>query len=174
MTNRATLTLKKPLSLEKESQLFQVLKTLKEPALEKKKLSKQEQENEMKAAQKKKREDIKATLKWLEQNYPNCFNAQAPKSLKIKIEEDIFPDLPSDKSITKIKVKQAIAYYTRNRAYLKSLLQETHRYDLKGLPAQEITLKHKAWAQGKLEAIMKKIKERTERVSLQVNKSLQN
>ncbi len=156
MNDRPKLTLKKPLSLEKQSQLFQTLKSL--TPISPKKLTPKEQDQIMQEARKRKRESINATLKWLQETYPNCFKAQAQKPLKIKIEEDLFKELPSDQSITKIKVRQAIAHYTRNRAYLKCLLQETHRYDLQGYPVQKILPKHKTWAQEKLDKVLQSLK----------------
>ena len=60
MTNKPTLTLKKPLRLEQESQVYQTIISSRQAPLEKKKLSKKEQEYQIQDAQRRKKEGIKA------------------------------------------------------------------------------------------------------------------
>ena len=171
MNDRPKLTIKKPLSLEKQSQFSQGLQYLIPNVIEKP--SAKEQEYLMQEAQKKKREGIKTALKWLQQTYPQCFNSQDLKPLKLKVEADLFAALPSDQSLSRVKIRQALNYHIKSIAYLKSLLNNTHRYDLQGHAVQEIYPAHKAWAQERLETIMKKIKKKTDHTSVKLKKSLQ-
>ena len=61
MTNKSTLTIKKPLSLEKQSQLFQALKPLHDHAKKEKYQQLNEQKNKEHKAKQKKKEEIKTT-----------------------------------------------------------------------------------------------------------------
>ncbi|OJX12315.1 MAG: hypothetical protein BGO77_06260 [Caedibacter sp. 37-49] len=159
MNDRPKLTIKKPLSLEKQTQISQALQS--SGSYEPTKLSSKEQEYLKQKAQKKKKEGIKTALRWLQETYPECFNPQAPKPLKLKVEADLFAALPSDQSLSKVKIRQALEYHTKSIAYLKSLLNNTHRYDLQGHAVEEIYPAHKAWAQEKYEKTLKRIKDQS-------------
>lgn len=166
MTERPKLTIKKPLSLEKKSQLSQGLQYLLPDVI--KKPSAKEQEHLMKEAQKKKKEEIKTALGWLQQTYPQCFSSQDPKPLKLKIEADLFAELPSDQNLSKVKIRQALNYHTKSIAYLKSLIHNTHRYDLQGHAVEEIYPAHKAWAQERLEKV-KDFKQQKKELFIKLN-----
>jgi len=158
MSERSKLTLKKPLSLAKEAQIQQMVKDIKKvSAQEKKKLSPKEQRQMDHQAKVKKSEEIKAAVQWLLTTYPECFNPKNPKPLKLKIEDDIFKDLSPDHKVTKMKIRQAIAYYTKNTHYLKAVMEGTHRFDFKGQEVEEITPQHKAYAQEKFEKTLQAI-----------------
>ena len=157
MTDKPKLTIKKPLSLEKQSQLFQILKPLHDKVEKEKKQHLNEQKKMDHQAKIKKSEEIKAAVQWLLTTYPECFNQEYTKPLKLKIEEDIFKDLSPDHKVTKMKIRQAIAYYTRNTHYLKAVMEGMHRFDLKGQEVEEITPQHKAYAQERLNLITKAI-----------------
>ncbi|OJX10082.1 MAG: hypothetical protein BGO77_03075 [Caedibacter sp. 37-49] len=156
MNDRPKLTIKKPLSLEKQSQLSQGLQYL-APNMPKK-LSAKEQEHLMKQAQKKKREGIKTALGWLYEKFPACFNIKEIKPLKLHIEKDIYPYLDQEGAPSRIKVRLALKYYTQNINYIKALITDTHRYDLSGHQVEEITQEQKAYAQDKLDKILQIIK----------------
>lgn len=149
MNDRPKLTIKKPLSPEKQFQLSQGLqyRTSNVP----KKLSAKEQEHLMQDAQNKKREGIKTALGWLYEKFPACFNPKDLKPLKLHIEKDIYPYLEQGGAPSRIKIRNALKYYTHNINYVKSLISGSHRYDLLGQLVEEITLEQKTFAQDKLE-----------------------
>ncbi|OJX14355.1 MAG: hypothetical protein BGO77_05765 [Caedibacter sp. 37-49] len=156
MNDRPKLTIKKPLSPEKQFQLSQGLqyRTLNVP----KKLSAKEQEHLMQDAQKKKREGIKTALGWLYEKFPACFNPKDLKPLKLKIDKDLYLLLKQEGAPSKSQLRDALAYYTRNIDYLKTVINGKHRYDLEGQQMQEITQDQIDFAQEKLEKILQAIK----------------
>ena len=159
MSERSKLTLTKPLSLAKEAQIHQMVKDIKKSSTqEKPKLSPKEQKKMEHQAKVKKSEDIKEAVQWLLTTYPECFNQEYTKPLKLKIEEDVFKDLSPDHKVTKMKIRQAIAYYTANIHYLKAVMEGIHRFDLKGQEVEEITPQHKAYAQEKFEKTLQAIR----------------
>jgi len=159
MSDRPKLTLTKPLSLEKEAQSHQMVKDIKKSSSqEKPKLSPKEQKKMEHQAKVKKAEEIKVAVQWLLTTYPECFNQEYTKPLKLKIEEDIFKDLSPDHKVTKMKIRQAIAYYTANIHYLKAVMEGTLRFDLKGQEVEEITPQHKAYAQERFEKTLQAIR----------------
>lgn len=158
MSERPKLTLKKTLSLAKEAQIHEMVKDIKKVSnQEKQKTSPKEQKQIDHQDKAKKAKEIKAAVQWLLTTYSECFNQKNPKPLKLKIEEDIFKDITPDHKVTKMKIRQAIAYYTRNIHYLKAVIEGTHRFDLKGQEVEEITPQHKAYAQERLQLITEAI-----------------
>lgn len=158
MNDRPKLTIKKPLSLEKQSQLFQALKPLQAQATQERALHTNNQKHEEKEAQQKKKEGIKTALKWLYEQFPLSFNLKDIKPLKLHIDKDIYPYLEKKGSPSKIKIRLALKYYTQNVHYLKALKSGTHRYDLEGHQGEEITVEQKTFAQEKLERVLQAIK----------------
>jgi len=156
MNDRPKLTIKKPLSPEKQSQLSQELqyRTSNVP----KKLSSKEQEHLIQDAQKKKREGIKTALRWLYEKFPACFNPKDLKPLKLNIDKDLYLLLKQEGAPSKSQLRNALAYYTRNIHYLEAVIKGTHRYDLEGNQREEITAEQKVYAQEKLEKILQAIK----------------
>ena len=156
MNDRPKLTIKKPLSPEKQSQLSQGLQYLMPNVIEKP--SAKDQEHLMQKAQKKKKEEIKAALKWLYEKFPLCFNPKEIKPLKLHIDKDISSFLGKENSPSKVKLKDALTYYTSNIHYLKAVIKGTHRYDLEGTQGEEITAEQKAYAQEKYEKTLQMMK----------------
>jgi len=146
MTEKPKLTIKKPLSLEKQSQLFEALKPLQAHT---------QREKEIKQ---KKKKAIKEALTWLYEHFPNSFNINNIKPLKLHIDKDIYPYLEQEGSPSKIKIRVALKYYTHNIDYIKSLINGTQRCALKGQQIEEITQKQKDFARDKLEEISNVIK----------------
>lgn len=156
MTEKPKLTIKKPLSLEKQSQLFHALKPL-QVHTEKEQHLQQQKQKEKEAKQNKKKA-IKETLTWLYEHFPDCFNLETLKPLKLNIDKDIYPYLEQEGALSKIKVRVALKYYTSNLDYLKALINGTHRYDLEGQQIEEITQEQKAFARVKLAEILQSMK----------------
>lgn len=154
MNDRPKLTIKKPLSIEKQSQLFQALKPLQVQATLERAPYTNEQVHKDKEAQKKKREETKAALLWLSEQFSTCFNLKEIKPLKLHIDKDIYPYLEKEGSPSRIKIRLALKYYTQNINYIKALINGTHRYDLKGQPVEEITQEQRDFTHDKLEKIL--------------------
>ena len=154
MTEKPKLTIKKPLSLEKQSQIFQALKPLQVPTEKEQHLQQQKQ----KEAKQNKKKAIKAALTWLYEHFPDCFILETLKPLKLHIDKDIYPYLEQKGAPSKIKIRVALKYYTHNLDYLKALVNGTHRYDLKGQQVEEITQEQRDFARDKLEEIVKLMK----------------
>ncbi len=101
--------------------------------------------------QKAKRETFKKTLTWLCESFPKCFNLSSPKPLKRHIEADIFLQLPKDGSLSRRSIRIVIAFYVKQSAYQRSLLENSHRFNLEGLAIEEIESSHKEYAKTVLE-----------------------
>ena len=104
-----------------------------------------------------------ATL--LRQHFPDLFGGK-PRPLKLRIQADIQQRAPG------LFPKQALGAflrrYTSSDAYLRAMTQETHRYDLDGQPAGEISAEHKevarqALAQRRSREDARRAQERAER-----------
>ena len=104
-----------------------------------------------------------ATL--LRQHFPALFGGK-PRPLKLRIQADIQQRAPG------LFPKQALGAflrrYTSSDAYLRAMTQETHRYDLDGQPAGEISAEHKevarqALAQRRAREDARRAQERAER-----------
>ncbi|TBR37697.1 hypothetical protein CBF23_013905 [Marinomonas agarivorans] len=67
-------------------------------------------------------------IKLLEDRYPQTFNWQNPKPLKIGIDKEI----QLDETLTQGKLKRALAAYTRSNRYKKCLESHSERIDLEG------------------------------------------
>jgi hypothetical protein len=158
MIDRPKLTIKKPLSLEKQSQLFQALKPLHEQTEKEKHQQLKEQKEKEREAKKKKKEAIKATLTWLYEQFPSCFSQDELKPLKLNINKDLFSFLEKKQAPSKAKLRDALTFYTNNIHYLEAVMNGTHRYDLEGNQVQEITQEQKAYAQEKFEKTLQAIR----------------
>ena len=93
-------------------------------------------------------------LLWLCQTFPRCFVLDKPHPLKIGITENIFPLMashPSTDRPTRVSLRKALLSYTQTALYHQALLQATHRQDLEGQVAGEITSQEKAYAQAQLD-----------------------
>ncbi len=96
-------------------------------------------------------QDVARVYQWLCQTFPQTFNLKDPKPLKQQINRDLSSYLPSDQSISKLKLRLALYYYTHATAYLHALITQTHRVDLAGREVEVIDPAHKAYAQSLLD-----------------------
>lgn len=92
--------------------------------------------------------------------YPQAFNRDAVKPLKIGIQEDLL----ADEKLAKGKIKRALASYVRSPMYYKSLVSGADRVDLSGAAAGQVTEQEAEHAK----AMLKKQREqRQERIQEQ-------
>src|ERR1700722_3644146 len=112
MTEVKKLSLEEALGAIKETQVYQevVLKQEKK---------KQQEEAEQKAKALKK-ERIQEALTWLSSTYPQCFNSQNPKPLKIGIDKDILSQEKWPYSSTLLG--EVLAFYVGSPYYQRALL----------------------------------------------------
>jgi sRNA-binding protein len=171
MSDRPKLTLTKPLSFEKQSQLFQALKPLHEQTEKEKHQHLNEQKKKEREAKQKKREETKITLAWLYEEFSLCFNPKETKPLKLNIDKDLFLFLEKEGSPSKAKLRDALTFYTNNIHYLEAIIKGTHRYDLEGNQVQEITQEQKAYAQEKFERTLQAIRAKKQLKKEEMNNS---
>lgn len=91
--------------------------------------------------------DLGKTVKFLYKKYPKLFIKDRSKPLKCGIEKDIFQDLGDKPEATKRMIKKAIRHYVFSFSYMKATVTSTKRFDLEGNPVEDITDKHKAFAE---------------------------
>ncbi|MGB6976110.1 MAG: ProQ/FINO family protein [Gammaproteobacteria bacterium] len=93
-------------------------------------------------------QQIQTLLAWLEEKYPNCFNSQAKKPLKIGIHKELHRLHPevSHRSLTR-----TLRAYIRSQDYYEAVLKEKKRYDLEGKPCETIRKGDKSQAKVLLE-----------------------
>jgi ProP effector len=101
--------------------------------------------------QRTKRETLKKTLTWLCERFPQCFNLSSPKPLKRHIEADIFLQLPKDGAISRRSIRFILTFYVKRGAYYRFLLENSYRFNLDGLAAEEVESSHKEHAKTVLE-----------------------
>tara|TARA_R110001583_G_scaffold118683_1_gene270141 strand:- start:48 stop:515 length:468 start_codon:yes stop_codon:yes gene_type:complete len=92
-----------------------------------------------------------AAVTLISELYPDTFNRNAVKPLKIGIQEDLLAEL----KLPQGKIKRALASYVRAPQYYKSLVAEADRIDLKGEPAGKVSSEEAEHAK----AMLKKIRE---------------
>jgi hypothetical protein len=164
------LTLKKPLSFETQERLMKLkggsdgdekqnnnkkLQTLSQS--DKTTIEPQEkltQENKDRAKAKERFHETKA---WLESTYPEAFNFNDPKPLKLGIQRDL---LLVSSPCSKNQLRKCLEIYCGSRCYLKSIVQENSRYNLSGEKVEEIAQEHKDHA-------VKQLAKREKNASLQ-------
>ena len=117
-----------------------------------------DQEKKERREQRASRQKFKRTLSWLEETYPNCFNSETPKPLKLRIEYDLFSAIEGNEEFSRLNIRKALAFYTSRLKYQESFLEFTHRYDLDGNEGEPIGEDHKVHAQQKIEDIKDKLK----------------
>jgi len=107
-----------------------------------------------------KKERIRQAVDWLAQAFPLCFNIKEPKPLKLKIEHDILnqwvylSSLPYDRPIpSRLLLRKAVGWYATRSTYYAAFDKATHRLDLEGKQAQEITEADKTYALERLTAM---------------------
>jgi ProP effector len=147
MLSSQTLTLKKSLSVEKQTQMEQIT-------------------GKMSPTQDKIQRHRKA-MDWLMQAFPQCFNLKASMPLKVGIAKEVMEkwvylsSLPYDHQMpSRLDVRQVIGWYTRRFLYHKSFETATHRIDLDGKEAGEITQAEKEYARQWVKALKERWKAR--------------
>ncbi len=96
-----------------------------------------------------------AALQLLMDAYPEVFNRDNVRPLKIGIQED----LVADEKVAKNKIKRALASYVRSLAYIRSIRADVDRIDIKGEPAGKVTADEALHAKNKLRDLNKKRRE---------------
>lgn len=90
----------------------------------------------------------KAAFALLSETYPDLFNLQAPKPLKI----GIHVSLAEDGKLSKTKIRRALNFYVRQLAYIRAVAGGGKRYDLNG-EAGEVSAEDAEHAQKRVEEI---------------------
>ena len=116
-----------------------------------------EQQRKEQREQRQKRQKLFKTLQWLEETFPNCFNKDAPKPLKLKIETDLFAIIKDNDDFSNVNIRNALGFYTSRLAYQESILAHDHRVDLEGKEVDAIEQKHKDFSTQRMEEIKDKI-----------------
>lgn len=95
----------------------------------------------------KREEENKASVQWLCEKFPKCFNYEKPLPLKTGIVKDLRVILKDqDNSLRKKPINRAVAFYTASNQYQEALIKQTHRIDLEGNPVELILQTHKEHA----------------------------
>jgi sRNA-binding protein len=76
-------------------------------------------------------------IDWLCAEYPKAFNLDEPKPLAIGTGNILLAALPED--IAKRDFNNAMRTYVHRARYVKAIIKQTHRFDLQGEPAEEIS-----------------------------------
>ena len=124
--------------------------------------------------EKQRRARVHQALVWLCQTFPRCFILDKPHPLKIGITEDIFQLMashPDTDRPTRVSLRKALLSYTRTALYHQALLQATHRQDLEGQVAGEITPQEKAYAQAQLDVKQARQQTRSKKKMLRASPS---
>jgi len=88
-----------------------------------------------------------ACAEMLQQRFPALFNG-APRPLKLRIQADIRERAPG--VFSKAALSAFLRRHTGRTAYLIALTRATHRFDLDGAPADEISAEHRQAARDEL------------------------
>lgn len=97
-----------------------------------------------------------AALQMLFDTYPEVFNRDNVRPLKIGIQEDLI----ADEKLARNRIKRALASYVRNPHYLRSLQAGVERVGLDGAAAGTVTAEEAAHAEEKLKQIREQRRER--------------
>ena|ERR1700722_19757586 len=142
---KSTLSLKKPLSFEKQFKILQMMGIKDE-------IKKQSPENQnfLESVPKKKKRGF-ISVKWLEKTYPKCFNRKNRKPLKKDIMQDILEQGRWTESKTSLRA--IISFYVGSPLYHQAILRESFRYDLRGEKVEEIRESEKEFSKKRLEKV---------------------
>ncbi|MBS0287993.1 MAG: ProQ/FinO family protein [Proteobacteria bacterium] len=92
-------------------------------------------------------------LEILKQELPLCFKRAGFKQpLKIDIHKDVLNYYRQDERFTPRTLSKAIGFYTKGKAYLKTLLEGADRIDLEGKTVDKVTKKQAEYAKKLLNA----------------------
>ena len=120
------------------------------------KLSKQEEKMARRKVEEQRQKRMQEALIWLMDTFPACFKLDTPQPLKIGIFDDIIQIVetkdPTDVP-TRGSLRKAIKYYIQNRLYYAAMLTSSHRYDLEGNMAQEVTDQEREYAKIRLDLL---------------------
>ncbi|WP_153109014.1 ProQ/FINO family protein [Propionivibrio limicola] len=100
-------------------------------------------------------QEARALLKTLEETFP-VIRDHAP--LAIGIDKQLIAKLPE---VNRKQLRVALSMHTNSLRYLKTLEKATHRLDLEGNPAEEITEEHRKHA---TEVLRERFKKNAERI----------
>jgi len=139
---KLTLSLKKPLSFEKQSTILQMMGIKEE-------IKKQSPENQNFLENTKKKKRVFVSVKWLEKTYPKCFNRKNPKPLKKGIMQDILMEGRWTESKTSLRA--IVSFYVGSPLYHQAILEGSFRYDLRGEKVEEIRESEKEFSKNRLE-----------------------
>ncbi len=87
-----------------------------------------------------------AALQLLMETYPQVFNRENVRPLKIGIQDDLI----ADDKVAKNKIKRALASYVRSPQYFRSLQEGVDRVNLQGEGQGQVTAEEAEHAKGKL------------------------
>ena len=105
-------------------------------------------EEETKKSQELKKQQQKATWKFLQARFPKAIRLDSPLPLKTNIHADIFED-PSIKTklelgdFNKTAIRDNLTKYCRSKNYHLAVMKNDKRYDLQGNPVEDISEEHK-------------------------------
>jgi ProP effector len=94
-------------------------------------------------------QDVNPIIDRLCATFPNVFNRQTPKPLKIGLGEELLALAgvhPALADLTRTRIRRALKVYTGASAYRKVLAKGGPRYDLDGQPAGEVTPEQQTFA----------------------------
>ncbi len=118
-----------------------------------------------KPAKNKNRAANQAAVAQISELYPNVFNRNAVKPLKIGIQEELL----ADEKLSKGKIKRALASYVRAPQYYKSLVAGVDRIDLNGEAAGQVTEQEAEHAKAMLKNLREKRQQRVQAEKEQAN-----
>lgn len=150
---KTTLSLKKPLSFEKQAEIGQMMGIKDEKKKKKEQENSKEKPNPLENSYEKKKR-VLASVKCLKKTYPKCFDRKNPKPLKKGIMNDILQQGLWKQS--KTSLKHAISFYVGSPLYHQAILEEIFRYDLEGEKFEEIIDSDKEFSKKKLEKFKNK------------------
>ncbi|MEH6651278.1 MAG: ProQ/FinO family protein [Motiliproteus sp.] len=118
-----------------------------------------------KPAKSKNRAANQAAVAQISELYPNVFNRDAVKPLKIGIQEELL----ADEKLSKGKIKRALASYVRAPQYYKSLKTGAARIGLNGEEAGQVTEQEAEHAKKMLKEMREKRQQRIQVEKEQAN-----
>lgn len=152
MTGSKILSLKNPLSLKQEAKLRQLMglagETEEKMPQKKKPQEKKPSKDDSNALHISKGKRLREATQWLVEAYPECFNFQNPKPLRIGIVKDIY--LEGKWPHSKTFLRETLAFYVGSPTYQRTLLEEPHRVSLTGEIIDEVTGQQKSAAAERL------------------------
>jgi len=93
--------------------------------------------------------------------WPELFNREAPKPLKVGIFDDLMQDVAGrGLAFGPGALRATLASYVRCPRYYRALMAGGARYDLKGQPCGEVTQEEQSRAEMRLTALKKRARER--------------